>query len=215
MADKPESTSSIIFRLTLWWTIIFALIHLFEIPLINSVFIFFYGPVVFTGNLCLLILLLISVIYWIRQRSNASRPFTPFVLCIFAIIFIFFFPFSRLTLEVDFRVKRNEREKIVKMITDKTIPCDLSKSSIVTIPSEYANLSAGSSNVLVEAIDNTTCVFFYTFRGLTDNSSGFVYVPDEKVMSKIKIGRRGSSVIFYDPIEITKIADHWYFIANT
>ncbi|MFC4230804.1 hypothetical protein ACFOW1_02805 [Parasediminibacterium paludis] len=131
------------------------------------------------------------------------------------IAFIFFFPFNWLTLEVDFRLKLSEREKIVKMITDKTIPYDLDKSSRVEIPTEYENLSAGSANVVVESIDNTTCVFFYTFRGLTDNSAGFVYIPDEKIMSKFKVGQFGASTIFYDPIEITKIADHWYFIANT
>jgi hypothetical protein len=120
-----------------------------------------------------------------------------------------------LTLEVDFRLKLSEREKVVRMIIDKTLPYDLDKSSLVTIPIEYENLSAGSPNILVEKIDNSTCVFFYTFRGLTDNSAGFVYVPDEKIMTKFKVGQFSSSTIFYEPIEITKIADHWYFIANT
>lgn len=101
------------------------------------------------------------------------------------------------------------------MITDKTIQYDLEKSSRVEIPIAYENLSAGSANVIVENIDNTTCVFFYTFRGITDNSAGFVYVPDEKIMTKFKVGQFGASTIFYNPIEITKIADHWYFIANS
>ena len=215
MTDKPKSTSSTIFKVTLWWTIILTLIKLFESPLINSVFIFFYGPIMITGYLGLLILFIISIIYWVWQRNRAHRPFIPFIFSISTIIFILYFPFNRLTLEVDFRLKLSEREKVIKMIIDKAIPYDLDKSSLVTIPIEYENLSAGSPNIIVENIDNSTCVFFYTFRGLTDNSAGFVYVPDEKIMTKFKVGQFSSSTIFYDPIEITKIADHWYFIANT
>ena len=215
MTDKPKSTSSTIFKLTLWWTIILTTIKLFESPLINSVFIFFYTPIILVGYLGLLILLVFSIIYWVRQRNKANRPFIPFVFSISTIVFILYFPFNWLTLEVDFRMKLSEREKVVKMIADKTISYDLDKSSFVTIPSEFENLSAGSPNVVVEIIDNTTCVFFYTFRGMTDNSAGFVYVLDEKIMTKFKVGQFGSSTIFYDPIEITKITDHWYFIANT
>lgn len=213
MTDQPKSTSSTTFKLTLWWIIILTTIKLFESPLINSVFIFFYTPIILIGYLGLLILLVFSIIYWIRQRNKAHRPFLPFVFSISTIVFILYFPFNWLTLNIDFRLKLSEREKVVKMITEKTIPYDLDKSSSVIIPVEYENLSAGSANVVVEnidntTIDNTTCVFFYTFRGLTDNSAGFVYVPDEKIMSKFKVGQFGTSTIFYDPIEITKIADH-------
>ena len=101
------------------------------------------------------------------------------------------------------------------MITNKSIKYDLKQSSSVEIPIEYRNLSAGSPNVKVEVIDNKICVLFYTFHGLTDNSAGFVYVPDEKIMTKFKVGKFGASDIFYDPIEITKIEDHWYFVSNT
>lgn len=215
MTDKSKSTSSTIFKLTLWWTIILTLMKLLEVPLSNSVFIFFYVPVIFLGYVGLLILSIFSLIYWIRQKNKVNQPFVPFVFSILTITFMVFFPFTRLTLEVDFRLKQRNREKLVKMITLKNIKYDLKQSSFVEIPSEYKNLSAGSSNVKVEIIDNKTCVFFYTFRGLTDNSAGFVYVPDEKIISKFKIGKFGASTIFYDPIEITKITDHWYFVTNT
>jgi hypothetical protein len=215
MTDKPKSTKSTIFKLTLWWTIILTLIKLFESPLINSVFIFFYGPIILIGYLGLFTLLVFSIIYLVRQRNKAYRPFIPFSFSLLTIAFILFFPFTEFTLQVDFRLKKNDRERVIKMITNKEINYDLNKSAFVTIPTGYSNLSAGSANVLVEIIDNKTCIFFYTFRGLTDNSAGFVYVPDDKIISNFKIGQNSSSTIFYDPIEITKIADHWYFIANT
>jgi hypothetical protein len=151
----------------------------------------------------------------VRQRKQVQRPFVPFIFSITTIIFILYFPFNWLTLEIDFRLKLSEREKVVKMISNKTIKYDLEKSSHIIIPNEYENLSAGAANVVVENINNTTCVFFYSFRGLTDNSASFVYVPDETIMNKFKVGKANASAIFYDPIEITKIADHWYFIANT
>ena len=213
--EQPKSTSSTIFKLTLGCMVIMTTIKLFENALINSVFIFFYTPIILFGYLALSLLLLGSIIYWVRQRNKAHRPFIPFIFSISSIIFILYFPFNWLTLEIDFRLNLNEREKVVKMIADKTIAYDLKKSSRVTIPTEYTNLSAGSANVIVEIIDNTTCVFFYTFRGMTDNSAGFVYVPDEKIMSKFKLWKWGASYIFYNPREITKITENCYFIANS
>ncbi len=215
MKAQPKSISSTIFKLTLWWTVILTTLKLLEGLFINSGYIFLYTLIILVGYLGLFILLLFSIIYGSRHRDKVQRPFLPFVFSISTIVFIFLFPFNRLTLEIDFRLKLSEREKIVKMITDKTIQYDLEKSSRVEIPIMYENLSAGSANVIVENIDNTTCVFFYTFRGITDNSAGFVYVPDEKIMTKFRVGQFGASTIFYNPIEITKIAEHWYFISNT
>lgn len=215
MTDESKPTSSTIFKVTLWWTIILTLMKLLEMPLSNSVFIFFYVPIIFLGYIGLLTLSIFSLIYWIRQKNKVNQPFVPFVFSILTFAFMVFFPFTSLTLEVDFRLKQSDREKVVKMITLKNIKYDLQQLPFVEIPIEYKNLSAGKSNVKVEIIDNKVCVFFYTFRGLTDNSAGFVYVPDEKIMSKFKVGKFGASTIFYDPIEITKITDHWYFISNT
>ncbi|RYE26478.1 MAG: hypothetical protein EOP45_03900 [Sphingobacteriaceae bacterium] len=215
MTDKLKSTSSTIFKVNLWWTIIFIVLKFLEIPLSNSVFIFFYVPVIILGYLGLVILFIFSSIYWIRQRKKAIQPFVPFAFSILAIAFMVFFPFTKIALGIDFRLKYSDREKVVRMITNRNIKYDLKQSSLVEIPSEYKSLSAGSSNVKVEVVDNKICVLFYTFRGLTDNSAGFVYVPDEKIMSRFKVGKFGASNIFYDPIEITKIAEHWYFVSNT
>ncbi len=215
MTSIPKSTSSPIFKLILWWVIGFVVIKLLENPIINSVTLFLYGPIIFFGYAGLVYCFVASIVYWVRKRNIVSRPFIPFVFTILATCFIAYFPFNALTLRIDFQLKLSEREKIVTMINNKTISCDTAKTTWAKIPREYSNLSAGSPDVLVENIDGTTCIFFYTFRGITDNFSGFVWVGDERVMSKITIGQFGVSRIFYEPIEIIKFAAHWYFIANT
>src|SRR5690606_22592868 len=117
----PKSTSSPIFIVTLWWTVILTLIKLFESSLLEILTVFLYPILLLFGYFGLLILLVLSVIYWIRQRNNSERPFIPFLFSILTIIFFLYFPFTRLTLEIDFRVKKSDREKVVKMITNKEI----------------------------------------------------------------------------------------------
>ncbi|WP_218779768.1 hypothetical protein [Hymenobacter crusticola] len=155
-----------------------------------------------------------SAVYWFRERGRIENAFIPFAFSFLSLCFMLFFPSTALILKADFLLKREEREEVVKMLANKQIDYSLTKTSHVDIPEEYANLSAGFPNVVVEQVDGEMCVLFYTYRGLTDNSSGFVYVPNEKVMTQFKLREYGNS-IFYDPIEITKITDHWYFVANT
>jgi len=102
------------------------------------------------------------------------------------------------------------------MIANNEIPYDLTLSHSVAVPTQYADVSVGSSpKIVVENIDGKQCILFYTFLGLTDNSAGFVYVPDETILEKTKIGQSNASTIFYNPIQTKKIKDHWYFISNT
>ncbi|WP_188815870.1 hypothetical protein [Hymenobacter cavernae] len=214
MINELKYTQSTTFNLTLWWTVTFILIKLFECQLINSFSILLYGIMSLVGYWGLFILLILSAVYWSRKTGKVEKPFGPFVFSLIATSFMLLFPFTALTLQVDFRLKQDAREEVVRMIMNKQINYDLTKTSRVDIPDKYENLSVGSPNVVVEKVDGEVCILFYTFRGLTDNSSGFVYVPNENTMTKFKL-RQYSNSIFYDPIEITNITDHWYFVANT
>ncbi|MFD2569293.1 hypothetical protein ACFSUS_01525 [Spirosoma soli] len=215
MKFKIEPTLYDSFKPAFRWTALFILIKFCENLLINSAFIFLYGPLLFIMYLGQVAFLISSIVYWARRRNQVDKPYAPFLFSLSAFVFMLYFPFTKLTLGIDFLLKKGDREKVVKMITAREIYYDVNKSSSVQIPNEYANLSAGEPNVVVEEISEKTCVFFFTFRGISDNFSGFVYVPNEQVIKKIKSGQHRGSYIFYDPIEITKVTNHWYFVANT
>ena len=215
MEQLKKSTKSSLFKFILWVAIFFTLIRLFEIQIINSPFIFFYHPFLVAIFYGLIILVIISLIYWIRNEEKVRFPFVPFFVSVFALAVFNLFPFTSLTLHIDFYLKESRREEIVEMIYSNKINYDSTRLNREKIEEKYADLSAGLPEVEVEKINGEIFILFYTFSGLTDNSAGFVYVPDEKVISQIKLGKFGQSRIFYNPIEITKFADHWYFVSNT
>ena len=66
----------------------------------------------------------------------------------------------------------------------------------------------GGNEVVVEEHDDKTYVLFFTFRGVLDNYSGFLYVPDG-----------GSPSLFSDLDEqqftqIVPLEENWYFVSH-
>lgn len=74
---------------------------------------------------------------------------------------------------------------------------------LIALPKEYAHLSKGGGEVLVEREGATLKVFFFTFRGVLDNFSGFAYISDNASLHQSDFNG--------DFHEITKKKDHWYW----
>jgi hypothetical protein len=50
--------------------------------------------------------------------------------------------------------------------------------TVVHLPSPYRGVSAGGDDILIFRSDGKTLIFFFDFRGILDNFSGFVYSTD-------------------------------------
>lgn len=103
----------------------------------------------------------------------------------------------------EFHANKSDREEVVTLIEKEVIQPNVAHNkSLILLPEEYRNLSKGGGEIIVE--DGR--VFFFTFRGILDNFSGFVYSPTD---ANPRQGDFGGDVK-----EIVKLEKHWYFVGS-
>ncbi|WP_246277414.1 hypothetical protein [Neobacillus endophyticus] len=79
-------------------------------------------------------------------------------------------------------------------------------SSLIHLPKKYDHLSAGGGDIVVEKTSNGYNILFFTFRGVLDGFSGFVYATtDQKPLKNAFDG---------DIKEINRMAKNWFFISS-
>ena len=66
----------------------------------------------------------------------------------------------------------------------------------------------GGNEVVVESHDGANYVFFFTFRGILDNYSGFLYVPEGGKASRF------SDLSEQDSTQIKHLENNWYFTSH-
>ena len=79
---------------------------------------------------------------------------------------------------------------------------------LIALGSEYANISKGGNEVMLQEIEGENYVMFYTFRGILDNYSGFLYVP---------LGgdpRNFLDLNEQDTTQIIQYSDNWYYASH-
>ncbi|TCS96684.1 hypothetical protein [Hazenella coriacea] len=137
-----------------------------------------------------------------------SKNWKPIAVQAITISLWLFFPFNQIILDLDFKMNKSEREKVIKMVENQTIKPNVSYNpSLIRLPKEYQHLSKGGGEIVLEKNGNDYYIFFYTFRGLIDNFSGFVYSPNDKEPNPDDFG--------VDFIEVDKLDKNWYFISAT
>jgi hypothetical protein len=155
-----------------------------------------------------------AVYYAVKARKAGweAGKYTAIVL-IFAIIVVTF-PYNDVVLKADFRFNLAERERVVAMVKAgdpalQPAPVrEFKEFSLQTfaLPPEYSHLSKGGGKIVVQRTGIGYKIFFYTFRGVLDNFSGFVYVSDDNGLGKEDF--RG------DFKEVEKMRDNWFFGAS-
>ncbi len=96
------------------------------------------------------------------------------------------FPYTEVVLNADFIYYRADREKVVAMVKagDPALKAEAVRDfgnltlQKIELPPEYIRLSKGGGEIIVQRRGTEYKILFYTFRGVLDNFSGFVYVSD-------------------------------------
>lgn len=76
----------------------------------------------------------------------------------------------------------------------------------VNLPSKYAGLSRGGGEVHIVGEGKSKTVMFYTFRGVLDNFSVYVYAPTS--------GKYMTLSHYTDWVQILPMREGWYFCAS-
>ncbi|MFJ8266463.1 hypothetical protein [Peribacillus asahii] len=134
-----------------------------------------------------------------------NKDWKPFTIQLLTILLWMFFPFTQVMLDLDFKMKKSEREEIVEMVEDGTLKPNVSyDSSLIQLPEKYDRLSKGGGEIVIEKNDNS--VLFFTYRGILDNFSGFVYSPNDK--------KPNQNDFDGDFKQIEKSEENWYFVGS-
>lgn len=174
--------------------------------MIDSLTPFLFIPLAGALWLLFLISVIVSLVSLYRKRKLGKVAWLPIGINIAAILIVFFVPFTELWLKVNFALYKADREKVVQEVYSGNLQPNVRKNSpLIKLGSNYPNLSVGGNEFVVQEYNGRKYVFFFTFRGILDNYSGFLYVPDggdPKLYSDLNEE---------DSTQIVKYDDHWFY----
>ncbi|MBT2618503.1 hypothetical protein J7I96_24445 [Bacillus sp. ISL-78] len=134
-----------------------------------------------------------------------NKGWKPFTIQLLTILLWLFFPFTQVMLDLDFKLNKSERDDVVEMVKNGTLKPNVSyDSSLIQLPEKYDQLSKGGGEIVIEK--NSDLVLFFTYRGILDNFSGFVYSPNGK--------KPNQSDFDGDFKKIEKLDENWYFVGS-
>ena len=179
------------------WSIVEIITVFFMIPLYGFVWLFFIVCLVF------------SLISLLSFKSMGIKCFAPLGVNVIALILVAYVPFTMLWLKADYMINKEQRELVVaKVLNGELQPNVKYNASLINLNAGYSGLSRGGNDIVVEDHEGLTYVFFFTFRGVLDNYSGYLYVP------------KGGSPEMYGDLDeseftqIKHIESNWYLVSH-
>ena len=135
------------------------------------------------------------------------KNWQPLAIQAVTILFLIYFPFTKVMLDLDFKMHKTDREKVVSMVESGKLKPNVPDSpSLIQLPKRYDHLSKGGGEVIAVQKGERLTILFFTYRGILDNFSGFVYSPNGQKSIEKDLDE--------DFIEIEKLAEHWYFVSS-
>lgn len=152
-----------------------------------------------------LIFLIGAIIYIVKNvKAEKWKAFIPLAILAASLTMYVTFPFTKVRLDCDFKLNLTARNQIIDMIkTGKLMPEEKNKT-LITLPQRYKHLSKGGGEVMVEKHSEHQVYLFFTYRGILDNYSGFVYDPAENAQAEL----------CHEYVEVERLGDCWYFCAS-
>ncbi|WP_027409134.1 hypothetical protein [Anoxybacteroides tepidamans] len=136
-----------------------------------------------------------------------NKDWKPAAIHAVTILLLIFFPFTKITLNLDFRMNQQEREQVAKMVEKGELRPNVSgDATLIRLPKQYKQLSKGGGEIVIERKNGKCMVLFFTFRGVLDGFSGFVYSPDDQPPAKHDFAG--------DFKEIKRMDRNWYWVAS-
>ncbi|WP_211314846.1 hypothetical protein [Thioalbus denitrificans] len=195
----------------MYFSIISALLLLlslvFQWDIIDALTPFLGGPLLGLVWLLVVISAVLGSAHAYRHRSKGASAFAPLMVSIGTLLVAFFVPFTQLWLYANFNLNKVAREQVVEKVKSGTFAPNVAHNDkLIALPTD-SGVSMGGDEILVEGPSSNPYVFFFTFRGILDNYSGFLWVPDGGRPEQFgDAGEPGT--------EIESFGGNWYFIGN-
>jgi hypothetical protein len=194
---------------TLWLSLLSAiallLAMLFQWNIIDIFTPFLALPLIGLLWLIMGLIALWSLGYAYRYRKEGYTALMPSAVAIGAILLAIYIPFTDIWLYANFHLKRDARSVVVERIRAGELTPNVDHNHKAIFLPGYG--VSNGDRVLIEGERNNPYVFFFTFRGILDNYSGFLWVPEGGEPSKFSDAwEPGTQIMHY--------GDHWYFIGH-
>ncbi len=151
---------------------------------------------------CFAIATLFSIIHFFRKfKLSKIKASIPVLIQLVTMLMILFIPFTNIVMNMDFRQNYEQRLEVVSLIESGKLN-DTDDNGLITLPKKYHHLSRGGE-VLIARTDSDIEILFYTFRGVLDRFSGFLYTTKNMDLESRD-----------DLKQIQNIKDHWYWISS-
>ncbi|KRF53621.1 hypothetical protein ASG98_24390 [Bacillus sp. Soil531] len=188
--------------LSLISSLLVILVSLFQWDLIDIITEFLMLPIWLFVYAFFIIMTIWTLIHLLKNRK-----WQPFVIQLITILLWFFFPFNQINLDLNFRIHQDKREEVATKIENGVIKPNVPNSpSLIQLPKEYTHLSKGGGDIVVETKGKAKSILFFTYRGMIDNFSGFVYNPNDNKPSKSDFNG--------DFKQIKKVHKNWYYVSS-
>lgn len=194
-------------KLFLWLSIISSLfiitLQFFQWKLVEMFTVFVMPFVWLFLYIFFLVVFILSII-----RLFKKKEWKPLFIQAITIVLLLFIPFNQVALNVDFKLNKSERNEVISKIQDGTYKPNVShNNSLIHLPDDYTDLSKGGGDIIVEKEGEDYSILFFTFRGVLDNFSGFVFSPNDK--------KPHSHLFGGDFKEVVKMEENWYFVSSS
>lgn len=148
-----------------------------------------------------------SIIYFLRNVKIIGKyALIPILIHVLTVIIVISVPFTNIVVDLNFKVNNSERQKVVSLIEDSDIQTKSSTGSyLIELPREYKHLSSGGQ-IVIEKNESNVSILFYTYRGVLDNFSGYIYSAN---------GFLREDIFYGDYKQIKKITEHWFWVSSS
>ena len=200
-----------LFKLT-WWlagivVAIYCLLSFFFWSLMDIVTPF-AGPFLWLLVLALAIgaVVIAIILPFRRWKTHRMASLLPLGFLVTCFIITHFIDFTALWLAANFRFRHAERTHVVRLIAKGELRPNVShNASLIALPREFASVSLGGGEALIQRDGDKFKILFFTFRGVLESFAGFVYTSD---------GSAPKNGDFAAEFFITrKVQDGWYYVS--
>jgi hypothetical protein len=183
------------------------LVMMFQWDIVDAVTPFLLGPLLASLWVLVALTMIWSLGYAYRYRREGSFVLVPLMISATTLLAAWFVPFTDLWLYANFHLKKAQRELVVAQVTNGELVPNVSHNPKLIALRSGVGVSKGGDEIIVEGLPNEPYVFFFTYRGVLDNYSGFLWVP-----------KGGRPEQFGDAAEtgtqIESLGDNWYFVGH-
>jgi hypothetical protein len=158
-----------------------------------------------------IVALIWSLVHLIKGwKSGLVVSMLPSLVCLGTAAIAVFVPFTALTTDLDFRFHYAARTAVVNDVLagryEKRIENGGGRGDLITLPANLAYLSSGGGQIVRFQRQNRTLILFFSYRGILDSFSGFVYSSDDFPLTS---GDFGGQLV-----EITHLRKNWFWAAS-